>query len=131
MGVLIKDIDSFYAQIKAKAIIILLDWAGTQRALAEKINTKPDTVKKWVQRREISAPGAWAISKLYNSPLTAAEIRPDVTNWKPYDRLYHPTCCPHCQWVIKAPGARRDTSSNIKKALAANRKENRLTKKAK
>lgn len=81
MGVLQKDIDEFHTAIKARALLILIEWAGSQSELAVKVGLTRYTVRMWGERGGVSAIGAWMLGQYPGCPLSAVEMRPDIKDW--------------------------------------------------
>lgn len=122
MSILQKDIDEFHATIKARALLILIEWAGNQNLLAKKLSLTRYAVQTWIKRGGVSPPSAWALAQLPGAPLTAEEIRPDIKDWKPYGRVKKPQRCPHCWRQIGVGGFRPPTLAIYKGALKVSRK---------
>lgn len=120
MGILQKEIDAFNDQIKARALIILIEWAGSQNKLAQKLRVTRYAIGKAIERGNgLSAAFAWTLAQMPGCPLTAAEIRPDVKDWDKYKRILNPLSCQHCRRLVGAPSVRTGTLRLIKEALKA------------
>ena len=70
-------IEQEVSQLKA-----LIEWAGTQKALSEKLGESTQTVSNWVARGRISATAALKVEELTNGEFKASEMRPDVKQWR-------------------------------------------------
>lgn len=73
-----------HTQIKAEqshALIKLINYAGSQAALARGLDVSRQVVQNWVARGRISATMAIEAEKQTNGFITKEELRPDVTSW--------------------------------------------------
>lgn len=85
------EIDAFHKKIRARALIIMIEWAGSARALSELAGLDKYTGTKWAQRGAISAPGALRLTRVRGCPLSFSEMVPgeDIG-------LYKSRACPKC-----------------------------------
>ena len=60
----------------------LIDYVGSVSLLAEFIGETPQTVTGWVNRGRISATAAINAEKYTGGKFKAAEMRPDVKQWR-------------------------------------------------
>lgn len=125
MGILQKDIDDFHATIKARALLILIEWAGSQAELARRLQITRSTVQMWATREGISAPCAWLLGRIPGCPLTAAEIRPDIKHWTAYDLLIRKVQCGRCRHYLIPAKLNPSSLSYIKGVLKASRRVDR------
>ena len=122
MGILQKDIDDFHATIKARALLILIEWAGNQNKLAKKLNLSRYAVQTWIKRGGVSPPSAWALAQLPGVPLKPEEIRPDIKDWSRYSRFKRAQFCPRCWYNIGLRGLHTPTFTLYKGDLKAAKK---------
>ncbi len=92
-----EEIDAFHASICARALLIAIDWAGSQTALAAKLGYSKHTGAKWALRGQIPPWAAVRLEKLKGFPLTAEEMRPDLGI-----ETYRGLKCPVCRNLVRS-----------------------------
>lgn len=73
-----------YNQVKKEqkeAMDKLLEFAGTQKRLADALGAPPTTVSGWVSRGRISATMAIVAERVTSGEITKEELRPDIESW--------------------------------------------------
>ncbi len=114
-----EEIHTFHASIKARALLIAIEWAGSQSLLAERLAMTRYAVTKWVERGGISPRAAISLERIKGFPLRFEEMCPGVDK-----NGYAPRRCPHCNRSIKPLGYPTGCQPLLKAHL------NRLHKKA-
>lgn len=56
----------------------VIDFFGSQVAVARKINATPQMINHWIRRESVPAKWAVKIEQVTNGAITRAEIRPDI-----------------------------------------------------
>jgi hypothetical protein len=98
------EIDAFHKKIRAKALVVAVEWAGSADALARMAGLSRHTGQKWTQRGFIPPPAALSLSRIRGFPLTFGEMCPGIDEIAARARR-----CPHCDLEIRPIG--RPTSS--------------------
>lgn len=103
------EIKEFHARIRAKALLIAIEWAGSAAALAELLGYDRFAGTKWLQRGRIPGWVALRMAKLEGFPLSASELCPgeDLSR-------YTSAKCPHCKRQIEAPSGQTGCSPLLK-----------------
>jgi len=101
MSALQKKIDAFYTAIKAEALIVALDWAGSPELLARFAGMKPQTGRIWLLRKAIPVGAAHILAKVPGFPLSRSEMRPDC-DFSEFIRRK----CNHCDRLLYPPRQR-------------------------
>ena len=70
------------ARQELEGIEALINWCGSQTALARLLNESPQVVAGWVRRGRISATAAAEAEKQTRGAFKKSELRPDVKNWR-------------------------------------------------
>jgi transposase len=103
------EIDAFHKKIRARALLIAVEWAGSASALAELLGYDRYTGTKWLQRGRLPVFAAVRIAALKGFPLSAQEMCPnEAVTW--HDGF----ACPHCGQRITAFKLRRGCSPLLK-----------------
>jgi hypothetical protein len=91
-------IDKFYAEVRAAAILIAIDWAGSAAALAEALGYDRFAGNKWVERGRIPPFAAVRMVKLKGFPLSTDELCPgeDLSRYRYFS-------CPRCHRTMNGP----------------------------
>jgi hypothetical protein len=110
------EIKEFHARIKARALLIAIDWAGTAAILGELAGFGRYAGAAWLKRSAISHVGAVRLAKLDGFPLTVTEMAPDIQRAK-----YMPHVCPRCRAEI----ASRQDKTGCSPLLKVGRKSQR------
>jgi hypothetical protein len=95
------ELEAFYAMLRAKAILVAIDWAGSAANLGQIVGYKRYTGMSWAKRGRISIEGAKRLASLPDFPLTVEEMCPG-------DRT-QTLECPHCLRLIYPHGQRTGT----------------------
>lgn len=104
-GILSAELEKFYAQIRARALLIAVDWAGSSDHLGRMTGLDRQAGQKWTQRGRIAPLAALSLSRVIGFPLTFEEMCPgfDV-------RTLTGLCCSRCGFAIKRPGRPTESS---------------------
>jgi|SRR5271167_2685973 len=94
-----EEIHTFHASIKARALLIAIEWAGSQAELSRLAGVSRYAANKWVTRFAIPPDAALRLSKVKGFPLTVHEMRPDV-DWERFTRRIQ---CHGCGKRINPP----------------------------
>jgi len=128
------EIDAFHASIKARALLIMIEWAGSARQLGMMIGLGRYAGHTWLKRGFIPPLAAIALEKLPGAPLKASEMHPGVT----LDAYRAQIRCPHCHVTINPPSDKtgcspllKDVRKRYRKYLAAGHKTRRPNGQAK
>jgi DNA-binding transcriptional regulator YdaS (Cro superfamily) len=119
-----EEIKAFHASICARALLIAIDWAGTQSALAERVGSSRYAVSKWIQRGGIPPAAALILSHVKGFPLGVREMRPDI-DWERFTRKVQ---CHRCGADINPPRYR--TGYSLLLRASDTRPGKKLTRKA-
>ena len=103
------EIDAFHKKIRARALLIAIEWAGSASALAELLGYDRFAGTKWLQRGRIPVFAAVRMAALKGFPMSAAEICPgeDLT-WR------NGINCPRCGHAISPLDLRTGCSPLLK-----------------
>jgi hypothetical protein len=112
------EIKEFHKRIRAKALLIAVEWAGSAVALAELVGFDRYTGTKWVQRGAISPLGAVRLAQLKGFPLRASEMASGVDL-----SMFLPRICPKCNATINPPKYRSGCSPLLKASTKRARKK--------
>lgn len=113
-----KEINEFHKRIRARALLIAVEWAGSADKLARMAGLTRHASKNWLKCGHIPPSVALSLSRIKGFPLTFQEMCPAVdTSFAKARR------CPHCDREIK-PVGRPDGCSPIlmRRSEAAARK---------
>lgn len=131
MSILSEERAAFNAKMKARAILMAVEWAGGAGRLAEMIGYTRFAGYKWLERVDIPAPAAAALERLPGFPVKACELLEPVDSFARVKTV----CCPHCRKAIQPPDMRRgysssfnDVSKRLHKQAVAKRKAARKPK---
>lgn len=113
------EINAFHDSIKARALLIMIEWAGSARQLSAKVGMAPCTGVKWMQRGYIPPLVAVVLETLPGAPLKASEMCPDVDTGA-YKTRYQ---CHRCQAHINPPQCKTGFRSLLKASRKASRKD--------
>src|ERR1700722_10298599 len=105
-----EEIDAFHKKIRARALLIAVEWAGSAAQLSLRIGGSRYTGAKWVQRGHIPIPAALNLESLPGFPLTAEEMCAGT------DISTHRKKCPHCWRKLLYAGQRAGYPSILKVA---------------
>ncbi len=97
------DIDAAMKVFAARALVILLDWAGGASELGRRAGYTRNAGNKWAIRGFVPARAALRLSKIKGCPLTAAEINPGLV-----------AVCQHCNSPLGASRVRTGCQSKQK-----------------
>ncbi len=103
------EIEKFYEAVRARALLIAIEWAGSAGALAEIAGYDKYTGRKWGQRGKLSAHAALRLTKVKGFPLKLDEMCPGIQ----VDR-YVNRDCPHCGRSIFPQNGRTGCSPLLK-----------------
>ena len=101
-----EEIHTFHASIKARALLIAIEWAGSQSALSKTVGASRYAASKWIERGAIPPAAALILSHVKGFPLGLREMRPDV-DWERFTRRVQ---CHHCRAYINPPQYRTEYS---------------------
>jgi hypothetical protein len=104
------EIEAFHKKIRARALLIALEWAGSASALAELAGFDRYTGTKWTQRGAVSPLGAVRLARLKGFPLPATVVASGVDL-----SMFAPRRCPKCDAVINPPSYRDGCSPLLKR----------------
>lgn len=117
---------AFNKMMRAKALLVAVEWAGSASRLAEMIGYTRHAGAQWVRRAYITPTAAHLLEALPGFPVKALDLIGNADN-KPTKK---PRCCPHCYRVIRLPGEHagysssfNDLSKRLRKVEAAKRKK--------
>ncbi len=102
MSILSEEIDAFHKKMRARALLMAIEWAGSAGKLAEMIGYTRFAGYKWLQRVDIPVTAARALERLPGFPVKASDLIGPVYK----KATKKPRCCPHCYRVILEPGDR-------------------------
>jgi hypothetical protein len=111
-GLLSVEIEKFHAQIRARALLIAVEWAGGVEALGKMIGFERSVSRKWVSCGRIPPLCALALSRISGFPLGFEEMCPSEDM-----RIQRARRCPHCDLEINPPN-RRAASSLLLRACS-------------
>lgn len=94
-----EEIHTFHKSICARALLIAIEWAGTQTELAKRVGSSRYAVSKWIERNGIPPAAALILSHYKDFPLGVREMRPDV-DWERFTRKVQ---CHRCGADINPP----------------------------
>jgi len=102
------EIDEFHKKIRARALLIAIEWAGSAEALGKMIGLERSASRKWVKCGQIPPLCALALSRIRGFPLGFGEMCPadDMRTLKRRLRFQ----CPHCMKDINPPRTRTESS---------------------
>jgi hypothetical protein len=116
MSILSEEIEAFHKRIRARALLMAIEWAGGAGRLSEMIGYTRFAGYKWLERVDIPVTAARALEKLPGFPVKASEML--AGEYKP--AIKRRRRCPHCQKTINRPNERTGCSPSF----------NRLSKRA-
>lgn len=93
-----EELAAFYASIRARALLIAIEWAGSASNLGELVGYKRHTGMTWARRGRISVEGAHRLARLEDFPLTVDEMCPG--------QRVDPIQCKHCSRLFAPHGER-------------------------
>jgi hypothetical protein len=99
-----KEIDDFHASVKARAVLIAIEWAGSVSLLAKRLGYTRYAVNKFVLRKHIPITAALALEQIEGFPLTASEMCPGIDTKKFKTRHRCPRCSANVHVVDKRLG---------------------------
>jgi len=118
--------NAFNKKMKAKAILMAIEWAGSAPKLAMMIGYTRYAGYKWLERVDIPLVPALLLADLPGFPVKASDLTGDVDT----ERARKPRQCPHCDKVINTPRMRtgystsfNDLAKRLRKQAAAKRKK--------
>lgn len=120
-GELQAQIDAFYASLKAKSLLVALDWAGSAGALSEAAGMKRNTANQWAYRKAIPPRAALILARVEGFPLTANEMCPDV-EWSLFKRRQ----CHKCHARTNPPRYRAGCRFPVRPTVDGSRKASSL-----
>lgn len=102
------EIDEFHKKIRARALLIAVEWAGSADKLAKMIGLERSAARKWMKCGQIPPLSALALSRISGFPLGFGELCPteDMRTLKARLRFR----CPHCTGDINPPNTRSGSS---------------------
>jgi len=102
MSILSEEIEAFHKRIRARALLMAIEWAGSASELGRRAGGTRYAGGTWVKRGCIPAVSAKRLAKLPGFPVTAFELV------LPVDRLAFRSRqrCPHCWTTINRNGER-------------------------
>jgi hypothetical protein len=131
MSILSEEIEAFHKRIRARALLMAIEWAGSAGKLAEMIGYTRFAGYKWLQRVDIPVTAARALERLPGFPVKASDLIGPVYTEPRVLRFQ----CPHCTKDINPPRMRtgysssfNDVSNRLRKQAAAKRKAARKRK---
>ena len=95
------EIDAFHKKIRARALLIAVEWAGSAGALGKMAGLSRYAGITWVRRGEIATICALSLSRIQGFPLSFEEMCPGEDK-----RLISARRCPHCDRSINPPDVR-------------------------
>lgn len=107
-----EEIHTFHKSICARALLIAIEWAGSQSMLADRLALSRYSVNKWIARGKIPPAAAISLERIKDFPLVFEEMCPGADK-----RSYAARVCPHCQLTIYAQGYRTGCSPLLKAHL--------------
>jgi Putative antitoxin of bacterial toxin-antitoxin system, YdaS/YdaT len=111
--------NAFNKKMKAKAILMAIEWAGSAPKLAMMIGYTRYAGYKWLERVDIPMLAARALEKLPGFPVKASDLLPDVDK----NAFVKRKLCPHCWREIRQPGKPRGCSLSFNRAAKSPRKQ--------
>lgn len=113
------EIDEFHRKIRARALLIAVEWAGSADALGRMAGLDRQAAQKWTQRGYIPPLAALSLSLISGFPLGFGEMCPGVDVWTYAARRR----CPHCDRHINPPDTKTGCSAILmRRSEAAARK---------
>lgn len=97
-----QEIDEFHKKIRARALLIAVEWAGSADKLAKMIGLERSAARKWMKCGRIPPLSALALSRISGFPLGFAEMEP-ADSVRPLRTRFR---CPHCTKDINPPDTR-------------------------
>ncbi len=120
------EIDAFHKQMRARALLIAIEWAGSASRLGEMIGYSRYAGATWSRRVYITPTAAALLEALPGFPVKASELTIGVRT-EPRTKRFQ---CPHCTKDINPPRQRtgysssfNDMTKRLRKAEAAKRKK--------
>lgn len=120
------EIDAFHKQMRARALLIAIEWAGSASELASKIGYSRHAGGMWVKRAYITPGAAHLMEALPGFPVKALELCAGV--YKEPSKSRHR--CESCRKPMNLRGERtgysssfNDLANRLRKAEAAKRKK--------
>jgi hypothetical protein len=111
--------NAFNKKMKAKAILMAIEWAGSAPKLAQMIGYTRYAGYKWLERADIPMLAARALERLPGFPVKASDLLPDVDK----NAFVKRKLCPHCWKEIRQPGKPRGCSSSFNRSTKRPRKK--------
>lgn len=105
-----EEIDAFHKQIRARALLMAIEWAGSASELAERIGYTRHAGGMWVKRAYITEGAARLLEKLPGFPVKASELCAGV--YKGDEPARHR--CESCQRPMRMAGERTGCSPSFK-----------------
>lgn len=111
--------NAFNKKMKAKAILMAIEWAGSAPKLAQMIGYTRYAGYKWLERVDIPMLAARALERLPGFPVKASDLLPDVGK----NAFVKRKLCPHCWREIRQPGKPRGCSPSFNRVAKRPRKK--------
>ena len=131
MSILSEEIEAFHKHIRARALLMAIEWAGSASKLGEAIGYSRYAGATWSRRVYITPCAARLLEALPGFPVKASELCAGVYTETRLKRVQ----CPHCRGTINPPRMRtgysssfNDVSKRLHKQAAAKRKAARKSK---
>ena len=105
--------------MKAKAILMAIEWAGSAPKLAQMIGYTRYAGYKWLERVDIPMLAARALERLPGFPVKASDLLPEVDK----NAFVKRKLCPHCWKEIRQPGKPRGCSPSFNRVAKRPRKK--------
>lgn len=113
------EIDAFHKQMRARALLIAIEWAGSASELGRKAGGTRYAGTTWVRRGFVPVTSAKRLAKLPGFPLTALELTIAVDD----SVLVKRKRCPHCMKNIRRPGHSTGCSPSFNRGTKRPRKK--------
>lgn len=113
------EIDAFHKQMRARALLIAIEWAGSASELGRKAGGTRYAGTTWVRRGFVPVTSAKRLAKLPGFPLTALELTIAVRKEPVENRVR----CPHCRRTINRNGERTRCPPSFNRSTKRPRKK--------
>jgi hypothetical protein len=119
MSILSEEIEAFHKRIRARALLMAIEWAGSASELGRRAGGTRYAGGTWVKRGCIPAVSAKRLAKLPGFPVTAFELVLPVD----YSVVGRRKICPHCWRSIKPHGRQTGSSPSFNRLTNRQRKK--------